>query len=1219
MQIQCKQMRRSMMSALLSTIMLFGAPAIHASNSLPQLWPTFSEPSSIINVGLSGQSGDDFMATTSFAGAYNQQPLTSRIYVDAGSDSNYWLLHGLPSGVTVSNLSYNSSDPDGVLKALLGSYGPSGSVATVVTKYVICDPVNVPETCNMATTLAGINDAMVVNPDNLTVVQSYGLTLVADLRTYVWIGTTSDLVNNNNSAYGTINMINNPSGGSGTAGWTTNAGTVSTTTFGGRTTLEWSLPANQGVDRWVDFKPAIASGRINTTPYIFSFQVAGTGTVFMDVWNGCADVQSSTLNLTSSYQTIQMAVQTVVSGCTGNSAIQIQLRAHNQTGAVTAYFNNAAVIDNRVAVDYYQYKNLLANTTHLVMSQHNAGNNNLRDYEVAGKMFVFDLTSDGAYSEEKGLYQCILTEASSCSPPNYSATHVTPILGYIDHETEDTKFMSDATTGNGHFLNASDDYNNGSVWASMPQPSSLSQPAPGGVKTTNGTVYVASALSDGDNTSFIEHQDVFRRTNNNFYGAVPMAFTIVPGMMNFGPTIYTDYFNFLAQSQEMMGGPSGVGYTRQINGSNISTFAGYTNQFMSASSLSTVTNWADSQTDFNTYSTDLGEPHSLWGSCAGYGTLGSLPTVTDGQCVGYESTAPAQVSGIESWVSSNYAGSGAPTFLEAVNSNFNIPPDDTMWVAQQLQLHGGHPYVFLTPSELALTEQAYHNGTGGSLPTSNAQAVAGSTLTSAFAQNVLYNAQGQSGNYGLSSTGWALGTTGHGEYMFNTIYQGGGANELVVPANAGVTCYAYEYLANGQLGGGTLVTGRYYRFSVSVAGAGNAQMTIYDGSANNHSAIIPLTSSWQTITMIVKMNSPTAGQIQVGVTSSTAKQTLYFNGGTSQPIAWYYNPPSSSGNLVNAGGTTYNNGSFGTQAMFFFVPSGQSSSQWIAAHPGDTAALPANTSYTATVDVAGTAGQHAYLDLWNGSADSTSSTVTLGQQWQTLKATYTSGSAPGGDQFEIRVPSGNSADMNVYFRNATLVPTSSIPNFGFTSGLESGDTQLTWTNTVDTTSPGGGLSDVTSEILQASSTITRGGGNAIQYGGTASGGASTHAYMEAFSNSTTLTSASRLSYWVYPVTPLGSESGAGSMTGLDSTCVALDIIFTDGTALRNITTITDQYDNQLHPAHECNHLQPDQWNYVTANLSSLSGKIVSRIDIGYDQPGASGNYGGFVDDITLSK
>ena len=66
------------------------------------------------------------------------------------------------------------------------------------------------------------------------------------------------------------------------------------------------------------------------------------------------------------------------------------------------------------------------------------------------------------------------------------------------------------------------------------------------------------------------------------------------------------------------------------------------------------------------------------------------------------------------------------------------------------------------------------------------------------------------------------------------------------------------------------------------------------------------------------------------------------------------------------------------------------------------------------------------------------------------------------------------------------------------------------------------------------------------------------------------------------------------MTG--STYVAIDIIFSDGIAPRNLT-VRDLYANPLTPVNECNHLQPDQWNYVTAKLSCISGKTVSRIEM----------------------
>lgn len=1213
MSIQCNAKRIGLV-ALLSSFVI-SATALSAQNSLPQKWPTFSEPSSIINVGLAGQSGDDFMANVSFQGAYNQQQLSSRLYVNTPSDANYWLSHAVASGVTVSDLSYNSGDPDGTLKALLSTYGPQGS--NTVSKYVICDPVGAPETCNMATTMAGINDAIVINPDNLSLMSTYGMTEVTngDLRSYFWIGSTSDLIGNG-STYGTTNMISNPSGGNGTTGWSDNSGTLTTSTGSGScggqgTTLEWTRTSGSG-DAWAWYDPAIPSARINTTPYIFSVQVcvASGSAVFLDAWDGSEDLKSGSVSAGSGWQTLQLSVPIPLVGASGNTTIKLQVRTSGSSTQV--FFHNAAVVDNRVAVDYYQYKNLFSSANQTILAQDFPGSSNLRDYLIAGKIFTFELTDDGAYTDEQKLYGLILGKTP----------HVTPVMGYIDHEIEDVSFMSGSSYGK--FLNASDNYNNGSVWASMPQPSSLSQPTASPMKVFNGSVYLALASTDGDNSSVVEHQNQGHWTNNLFLGAVPMAWTIVPSMTQFAPGIISNYFAYLPQSSEMMSGPSGFGYVRDFNTTDMSTFASDTNQFMTAEDMNSVTYWTTSNTSSDesnlfTFAADVDVPHVVWGTCIGgssptcaeYNEKGSKPTVVDDQAVGYEPTAPTEVSALVNCLKSstcvNY-NSGAPNFIEAMVDDFTLTPDDVLYIAQSLQNQETYPIVYMTPSELAASEYAYKHS--GSTVTSSPQAVLGSTLNTAFPQNVLWNAQGQSGNYGTSSSSWALGSNCTTEHMVSTVYQGGGTLELYVPGNAGA-CYAWEYLGNVP------VAGRYYRFTANVAGSGTAQMTIYDGSANNHSNTVTLTSSYQTITMIVKMNSTSSGQIQIGVTSSTGAQTLYFGGGTAQPVGWYYNPPSSSGTLVSAGGANYNNGSFSTQAMSFTVPSGQSSSQWIAAHPGDAPSLKASTSYTATVDVAGTAGQSAYLDLWNNSTDTTSATVTLGQQWQTLTATYTSGSTPSNDQFEIRVPSGNSAQETVYFRNAALVPTSSIPTYLFKTGLESGETQLTWTNTVDNTSPGGGESDVSGALTEASSTITRGGGSAIQYGGTASGGSSTHAYLEAFSNGSTLSSTSRLSYWVYPMTPLGSESGASSMTGLNSTCVAIDIIFTDGTTLRG-STVTDQYGNQLSPANECNHLEPDQWNYVTANLGSLSGKTVSRLDVGYDQPGASGNYGGFIDDIGLT-
>ncbi len=63
----------------------------------------------------------------------------------------------------------------------------------------------------------------------------------------------------------------------------------------------------------------------------------------------------------------------------------------------------------------------------------------------------------------------------------------------------------------------------------------------------------------------------------------------------------------------------------------------------------------------------------------------------------------------------------------------------------------------------------------------------------------------------------------------------------------------------------------------------------------------------------------------------------------------------------------------------------------------------------------------------------------------------------------------------------------------------------------------------------------------------------------------------------------------------------------------------DQNGNLAHPAHQCGHLTLDTWNHVTVNLAAHdSNKQISRILVGYDQPGGSGGYRGYVDDITIS-
>jgi len=193
----------------------------------------------------------------------------------------------------------------------------------------------------------------------------------------------------------------------------------------------------------------------------------------------------------------------------------------------------------------------------------------------------------------------------------------------------------------------------------------------------------------------------------------------------------------------------------------------------------------------------------------------------------------------------------------------------------------------------------------------------------------------------------------------------------------------------------------------------------------------------------------------------------------------------------------------------------------------------------------------------------------------------------------------------------------------FTTGFESSDPQLTWTSTVDTgPKPAGGESNVVGICCDLSGPETEvrdekahTGTYSMLYSGLAENDG--FAYMALFDFSAlpqTISSSSMLTYWIYPQ----SKASTVWVSGSNSTCVALDMIFNDGTDLRD-SGLKDQNGNGIHPMDQCNHLVLDAWNKVTVNLGSLSGKQLLRLDLGYDKPSGAGAYRGYIDDVQITK
>ncbi len=212
--------------------------------------------------------------------------------------------------------------------------------------------------------------------------------------------------------------------------------------------------------------------------------------------------------------------------------------------------------------------------------------------------------------------------------------------------------------------------------------------------------------------------------------------------------------------------------------------------------------------------------------------------------------------------------------------------------------------------------------------------------------------------------------------------------------------------------------------------------------------------------------------------------------------------------------------------------------------------------------------------------------------------------------------------------HTALLPQLSLSNqtHQFSTDFEQGSPQPTSSNFADSSGyPAGGSTNVEGVCcglngpeLGSRNETAHSGTTALLYSGEATNSSSAdYAYLVGFNLSglnLTVDSSTVLSYWIYPQ----SSTANSLVTDTNSTCVAIDLIFSDGSNLRDSGAV-DQNGNRAHPAYQCNHLTLDNWNQVTVRLGSyVNGKTIERIDLGYDQANSTGGYRGYVDDISIA-
>ena len=139
-----------------------------------KLLPSFQAPQSLTVYDIRGASTETKISVTTFVGLINRpQP---RVYLFINDDDVFWLN-------TVFNTvphTTSANDNDAVLDVLLDSYN------SCLQGMVIYDPA-LPDTINIATTIAGQREALVVSPVQARRLQSTRqYKVLEDLRTYHW-------------------------------------------------------------------------------------------------------------------------------------------------------------------------------------------------------------------------------------------------------------------------------------------------------------------------------------------------------------------------------------------------------------------------------------------------------------------------------------------------------------------------------------------------------------------------------------------------------------------------------------------------------------------------------------------------------------------------------------------------------------------------------------------------------------------------------------------------------------------------------------------------------------------------------------------------------------------------------------------------------------------------------------------------------------------------
>ena len=617
-----------------------------ASASSPLYWPdnqalpTFPAAYSLIAADLSSLDGDQQGLLVSLQGIVNRT--RPRLYFYWGTDpTNLEWLKTIKVTYTIT------SDP----LSLLQRY------RSEITGAILYDP-NVPDTINLATTLAGIHGAVIASAD---LASQYNLPAIDDLR-----GRFSNNLDvyryglNNVYPQATRRLITaiGPSNSQTTPGvqWTTLLKVSQPVTDASNSatyTVDLSAFLASGPSVYVRYQDAYTSD--GWGPSVSQVTVTADGSAIASFQPGTAAEQPFLFDQDSS----QLASGGWRFADGGNYFIyKFTPPAGTKTLTLSTTMWNEYLITATTTQPSYQVVNAL-----------------FRDYIVATKAPVVWL--DPNVEEEASL----LAEILQSMQPDL------PYLGWFPHGDE----MAGVTlcAQNSSVVVAADFFYNASVFSGVRAPVRSYQPSVTVPKLAK-KIYVSFTMVEGDNIQYDQHR-LRQIWDDPARGQVPLGWSISVLLLDIAPSMLSYFQQTQTANDLLVAGPSGAGYTYPVMwpASTLPSFMQRSGKYMQRTGMLSLFAYNRNNSTDVALSSQLVDLYKssvpgLQGIIYNYESS-STATIIDGVPVATLMGVNDTQSGISSLnsIAQNWDGN-APLFVAMGLESWNITPSDAKTLAASL-------------------------------------------------------------------------------------------------------------------------------------------------------------------------------------------------------------------------------------------------------------------------------------------------------------------------------------------------------------------------------------------------------------------------------------------------------------------------------------------------------------------------------------------------------